>query len=459
MDISNRDNINLKDKKIVVIGLGLSGFSAARLASHLGAQVLVSDSSRTEIVKKRAEELKALGIAVEIGGQPKTIYDADLWILSPGVHKNALMVITALEKNIPVVGEIEFASWFTDSPIIAVTGSNGKTTTVNILTAMCQTDAIHSVLAGNVGSAFSKHVLHEKNQPDPNRVYILEISSFQMEFIRHFHPKISVFLNITPDHLDRHASMEEYISAKMAMCRNQNDSDTIIYNSDDPILTERLKHVPAKIKTFGMKTNPHHLFRVNAVNIYDETDNIFLKFDEITLPGPHNLANLIAAAIAAKIMSVPDDRIQYVFRTFRAIEHRLEKVATIAGVSFINDSKATNVDAVKVALQSFTQPIILILGGKDKGGDFTRLLPHTHNVKAVLAYGQARGTIAAALADAVRLSTVEGLKDAVHLSHQLASSGDIVLLSPGCASFDQFSSYEERGNLFKTWANELGSTG
>ncbi|NQV37873.1 MAG: UDP-N-acetylmuramoyl-L-alanine--D-glutamate ligase [Candidatus Marinimicrobia bacterium] len=455
MDISNRNTIDLKDKKIVVIGLGLSGYAAAKLAIHCGAHVLISDPSQSDIVKSRGEELSEIGISVELGSYTDNIYDADLWILSPGVPKNEPIVTHALVKKITIVGEIEFASWFTESPIIAVTGSNGKTTTVNILTAMCQTDSTHGVLAGNVGSAFSKNVLDEIENPDPNQVYILEISSFQMEFIQHFHPNISVFLNITPDHLDRHGSMADYTSSKMNMCQNQGKSDTIIYNGDDPILTERLNNVSSQIKIFGFNENSEYSFRINAANIYDKSKNIYIKIDEIALPGPHNVANLTAAAMAAKTIGIPDDQIQHVFRSFQAIQHRLENVATISGIDFINDSKATNVDAVKVALQSYTQPIILILGGKDKGGDFTQLLPHTHNVKAVLAYGQARDIIATALEDAVRLSLVEGLKDAVRLSHQLASSGDIVLLSPGCASFDQFTSYEERGDMFKKWANEL----
>lgn len=453
MDISKRKSINISGNRVVVIGLGRSGSGAAKLAHFLGADVLISDPSTTDSVFSQAEELTAMGIKTETGGHSQAIYNADLMVVSPGVPRQAECIRHAQKNNIPVVGEIEFASWFTQAPIIAVTGSNGKTTTVHILANMCQSDQVRGVLAGNVGSAFSHHVMAELQSPDPQRVYILEISSFQMEFILHFRPKISVFLNISPDHLDRHGTMEEYIDAKLNMMSNLTEDDWVIYNEDDPLLNHHFTGMTLSCIPFSIEKSSNMFSCDDQVYFKQEP---FIRFDEITLPGPHNLANLIAAGTAASLIGINKEQLRDVFSTFKAIAHRMEKVARVDDVEYINDSKATNVDAVKVALQSYSQPIILILGGKDKGGDFAQLLPHTHNVKTVLAYGQARDLIAAALADAVRLSTMESLKDAVHLSHELARPGDIVLLSPGCASFDQFNGYEERGDKFKTWANELG---
>jgi UDP-N-acetylmuramoylalanine--D-glutamate ligase len=455
MDISQRDRIDLTGRKVTVIGLGRSGFAAARLAHHLGARVFVSDPADTEALRNRLDQLRSLGISGETGTHSDRIYTADLWILSPGVPKDTPQVQAALEKGIPVVGEVEFASWFTNAPLLAVTGSNGKTTTVHLLTAMCQTEQMHGIMAGNIGIPFSGEVLKELTRPDPGRVYVLEISSFQMEFITHFRPRVAVFLNITPDHLDRHPSMEDYIAAKLNMVKNQTSADFVVYNADDPILREAFQAPTATPIPFALSPVPEALYHLNRVRVYNPDREVMVDLEAIRLPGRHNLANLLAAATAAHLIGIPDEKIAQVFRTFTAVEHRLEPVTEIDGVTFVNDSKATNVDAVKVALDSYSRPIILILGGRDKGGDFRLLLPHTHNVKAVIAYGEARGKIVTALRDAVRLHPVGGLKEAVTLSRRLASPGDVVLLSPGCASFDQFDNYEQRGKRFKTWVREL----
>ena len=452
MEILKPKHIDLKGKQVTILGMGKSGCAAAELAHYLGASVFMSERGKTPI----PEDLSGIGIQGETGGHTDKIFEGDLLILSPGIPQNDPLLKTARDKNIPVIGEIEFASWFTDAPIIGVTGSNGKTTTVHLLVKMCQSESIKGVLAGNVGIPFSQTVLEDLRHPEPHRVHILEISSFQMEQILHFKPKVSVFLNITPDHLDRYDSMAEYIQAKLNMVQNQTQDDYIVYNGDDPILRDAFKDHPAQRIPFSLHTMSECLYTLNKTKIYDEEHATLIHLDQLALPGQHNLSNALGAATAATLIGSPKDRIIQVMSSFSGVEHRLERVTEISGVTYYNDSKATNVDAVKVALDSFTEPTLLILGGKDKGGNFEQLLPHTHNnVKEIIAYGQAGDKIAAALRDAVRFEQVFNLEDAVAMSQNHAEPGDIVLLSPGCASFDQFPNFEERGKSFKKWVREL----
>jgi len=456
IDLTNSKNINLANARITVLGLGLSGISAVQLAAHKGASVFASDQQTAPKLKNALKLLKKWRIPFETGGHSEKIYDCDLIIVSPGIPQDAKIIRKCSQKQIPVVSEIEFASWYTTAPIIAVTGSNGKTTTVNLLEKMCQTDDIHGILAGNVGIPFSEKVLQDSMEMDPKRVYILEISSFQMEHTLHFKPFISIFLNISEDHLDRYKDMEEYIKAKMEMTKAQTSTDYIIYNDDDPILNDSFSTHASITQSFGLKLSEKHIFNINKTKIYDEKHATLINLDQVVLPGHHNLSNALAAATAANILGVSKVHIRNVMSTFTGVEHRLEKVGFIQGVVYYNDSKATNIDAVKVALDSFTQPILLIMGGKDKGGDFTQLLPHTHKkVKGIIAYGQARKKISDALRDAVRFEKTESLRAAVEISYLRAEPGDIVLLSPGCASFDQFLNFEERGKSFKKIVKEL----
>jgi UDP-N-acetylmuramoylalanine--D-glutamate ligase len=456
MDISNKNNININGWKITVIGLGKSGEAAALLGAHLGANIFMSDGGSTPDILDRQKRLISQGIAVEIGGHTDKIYDADLWVLSPGIPQDAAMVFTAKEKGIPVVSEIEFGSWFTQAPILALTGSNGKTTSVHLLAEMCDTKNVYPALSGNVGTAFSEAILKDLKNNPINRIHVLEISSFQMEHIVHFKPFISIFLNITPDHLDRYPGMDDYIQAKMNMIQNQTNKEHIVYNDDDPLLSKKFEDVLPITHGFSILGKGETQFTMNATKIYDDAHATLIQLDQLALPGRHNLANALAAATAANILGVPNSRIAQVMSTFGGVKHRLEKVCEINGVTYYNDSKATNVDAVKVALDSFDTSIHLILGGKDKGGDFSQLLPHTKNkVKEIVAYGQAGEKISTALRDAVKLEQVSSLKDAVEICHLNADAGDIILLSPGCASFDQFSNFEERGDVFKSIVKEL----
>ena len=459
MNIHDRATIEIHGKKIVILGSALSGVAAAKLAVRQGADVFVSDNQDTLANQDTLIELKALGIPGELGQHSDQIYDADLWIISPGIAQDSELVQKAQSNDIPIISEIEFASWFTEAPILAITGSNGKTTTAHLLAEMIQTDDLHGALAGNVGIPFAEMVLEDLENPDPKRVWVLEISSFQMEFIEHFKPYIAIFLNITPDHLNRYPSMKEYIAAKMNMWSRQTAEDFIVYNADDTILVEEIAESTSRKIAFGLGHHPEAIFQPNRTKIYTEEHATLIEMNQLALPGKHNLANALAAATAAHLMGVPNKSIAATMSQFRGVPHRLEPIAEINGVTYINDSKATNLDAVQVALESFTQPIILILGGLDKGGDFRSLLPHTHNnLKEVIAFGQAKELILTALRDAVRSTSVMDLKEALELAQNCSQPGDVVLLSPGCASLDQFKNFEERGDHFRSLVTVMEKT-
>ncbi len=457
MDISNRNTIDLLKKKVTVIGLARSGISAANLAHSFGANIFASDSSTTDEVVKALQGLKSKGVRGETGGHSEKIYNADLWVISPGVPKDADIIHKAIGLNIPIVSELEFASWFTMAPILAVTGSNGKTTTVNILYEMCKTDGLEPSLSGNIGNPFSEIVLTDLDMDVPQRIHILEVSSFQMEFIEHFKPFISIFLNLTPDHLNRYKDMDDYISAKMNMWSNQDENDYLVYNADDRLLTERVTPAKSKKTPFSLKSDPGIIFKLKATKIYDKEHATLINLDDIALPGKHNLSNYLGAATAATLLGIASSRIKEVMSTFCGVPHRLENVGKINGVKYINDSKATNIDAVKVALNSFSTPVWLILGGQDKGGDFLSLYPHTRKVKEVLTIGESEKAITSVLGDAVRLRSCGSLRTAVEVAHSHAQPGDIVLLSPGCASFDQFEDFEHRGDIFRELVQSLGA--
>ena len=457
IDITIRKNINIRDKQVTVIGLGLSGFETAKLANHLGARVFASDSGSNKRVSAHAMDLMhSHHIASETGLHSKKIYDADLWVLSPGVPKNADIVIKAQEKNIPIVGEIEFSSWFTESPIVAVTGSNGKTTTAYILAEMCQSKNNHVVMAGNMGLPFSERVLNEIKTLDETRTYILEVSSFQMEFVNHFSPTIAVYTNLSTDHLDRHGSMEEYLKMKLRMIQNMDQEDCVVYNGDDPELVSAVENHTVRLQPFST-TRSDTLYTLEGTSIKNHSGKSLAGLDELGIPGHHNLSNLLSAATCSHLLGIPDDHISQVMKTFTGVEHRLEHVLTINDVQYINDSKATNINSVIVAIDTFKQPIILILGGRNKGADFRLLLPHikSSHVRDVISYGEAGGQIDAALGDAVRSVQVTDLNSAVKKAQVLAAPGDIVLLSPGCASFDEFSNFEVRGQFFKSAVMEI----
>ena len=449
----NREN--LRGKKITIIGLKKSGYAAAILGSELGAKVFVSELNIDEDIKNNKNSLVDEGINCEIGKHTKRIYDADYWVVSPGVSSNSEIIKKALELKIPIVGEIEFASNLTKIPIIAVTGSNGKSTTVSIIYNMLKTKKLSPILAGNIGIPLSKIISEEIKNPAIGNILVLEISSFQLEFIDQFKPIISVFLNISPDHLDRHKNMDEYIKMKLKMITNLKESDKIVYNADDDTFRKKFQSHRRYNFPFSIK-NKTPFFSVNKTKIYDDKNQPFISLDDILLKGKHNLSNLIAAATVAKLLKVDNQTIRKTMENYSGIEHRLQIIRELNGVTYINDSKATNIQSVIVAVNSFDNSIILILGGKNKNSDFRLLLPHTkRHVKHIVSYGEAGGEIATAIGDAVRLNRVRSLSQAVASAHKLATPGDIILMSPGCASFDQFDNFEERGNKFANLVKKL----
>ena len=451
----NISNKNLLNKKITIIGLKKSGYAATILGHELGANIFVSEiDNDLEIITNKNNLIKK-GIDVETGNHSKLVYDADFWVISPGVPNDIEIIKQAKALNIPIIGEIEFASRFTSTPIIAVTGSNGKSTTVNILYSMLKTDKLQPILAGNIGIPFSEKVFEELKNPDLVNIYILEISSFQLEFIEQFRAMICVYLNISPDHLDRHENMDKYLKIKLKMIKNHKKDDTVVYNNDDPILDVAFNDYLLEKIPFSI-SNQTPFFGVNETKIYNENNEPYVFIDDIILKGKHNLSNLLASATVAKLMNVDDKIIINTMKNFSGIDHRLQIIKEINEVTYVNDSKATNIHSVIVAINSFETPIILLLGGKNKNSDFRLLLPHTkRHVKHIVSYGEAGGEIAAAIGDAVRLNCVSSLSEAVASAHNLASPGDIVLMSPGCASFDQFNNFEERGEKFISLVNNL----
>ena len=457
INISDRSCIEVRDKWITVIGTGLSGTSSAILANYLGAKVFISDPSSSYSVAATSTELVYKHhIAVESGIQTNRIYDADLWIISPGVPKNSRIITKAQEKNIPIVGEIEFASWFTNSPIIAVTGSNGKTTTSCIINEIFNSQDYYSVVAGNIGIPFSSEVLKEIMNPNDTQIYVLECSSFQLEFTYHFTPEIAVYTNITEDHLDRHATMAEYIKMKLELIKNMKPENFIVFNLDDEILVEALDKIVQQ--KFPFSTNDQNcIYKVHDGQVNGPSEHLKINISDLRIRGKHNLYNFLAASTCSHVMGIPDNQIFNVIKTFDGLEHRLEHVAIFNEIEFVNDSKATNIDSVIVAIKAFEKPIVLLLGGYDKKSNFRLLLPHikSNHIRVVISYGEAGGQIKTALGDAVRLVRVTNLKSAVNKAQILAKPGELVLLSPGCASFDEFSNFEERGDFFKKTVNEL----
>ena len=452
IDISKKEEIDIRDKRVSVLGLGLSGTEAAKLANQLGARVFASDSSAGEKICSHSMELMhSHHIASETGIHSDKIYDADLWIISPGISKNSGIVKRASQIGIPVVSEIEFSSWYTKAPIIAVTGSNGKTTTCHMLSNMCNTDQNNIMMAGNMGIPFSERVLNEIKNPKENILYILEISSFQLEFIKHFSPHILIYTNISPDHLDRHGSMEEYINMKLNAAKNIKQDGSIIYNIDDFQLEKALSLI-SKTKVHFSLENNDVLFNINGNSINGPSNEELINLDEINIPGKHNLYNFLAAATCSHLLGISQDHIARSMKTFKGVEHRLEHVALINDIEYINDSKATNIDSVIVAINTFKKPLVLILGGYDKGSNFRLLLPHikSSHVRDIVSFGDAGGQINTDLGDAVRSVLVTDLNSAVIKAQSMAAPGDIILLSPGCASFDEFSNFEERGLYFKS---------
>ena len=435
--------------KIVVLGGGESGFGAAYLAKKKGLEVFLSDKGLIKDDYKKL--LTDAGIEFEEGKHDdERILAADWIIKSPGIPKKAEIISKINRKGIRLSSEIEFASEFTDAKIIAITGSNGKTTTTSLIYHILKNDDLKVGLGGNIGKSFAKQVADENFD-----YYVLEVSSFQLDDIQNFRPYISLLLNLSQDHLDQYNyNYEEYALAKFRITENQENDNFFIYNKDDEMsmnLLEKLE-IKAKMIPFSLKEKLKEGGYLTEDKMTIKLDGEFsMKIDELALVGNHNIANRLAASIAGKILKISNESIRNSLTTFQAVEHRLEQVAEINGVKFINDSKATNVNATYYALESMKQPTVWIVGGVDKGNDYTEIEALVkRKVKAIVCLGIDNQKILDFFKDKKELIySTSSMEEAVQISKSLAKSGDTVLLSPCCASFDLFDNYEDRGIKFK----------
>jgi UDP-N-acetylmuramoylalanine--D-glutamate ligase len=446
--------MELKSKRVLVVGLGKSGVASALFLKAHGAQVTVSDTKSGDELHNEIPVLLDHGIAVETGGHgERTFRGQDLIVVSPGVPVDAPPLVQARALGIPVIGEVELAAQFLPGPIVAITGSNGKTTTTTLAGEIMTAGGLPTLVGGNIGTPAIS--LAERAKPDS--VIVLEVSSFQLETIQTFRPKVAVVLNVTPDHLDRHRTFEAYVDAKARIFENQDGADFSVLNADDPKCVAMAARSKAQVFWFSRLKDVKQGAWVRDGNILfrdgTEQREIMLA-SEIPLKGAHNLENVLAAVCAGALMGCAPDEIRKAVREFKAVEHRLEFVATIRGVDYYNDSKATNVDATIKALESFPANIHLILGGKDKGSDYSVLNDLLRQrVKRVYTIGAAAAKIESQIVSSTsggpEVVHAETLENAIHKANAAAQPGDVVLLAPACASFDQFNNYEQRGRVFK----------
>lgn len=444
-------------KRLVILGGGESGVGTAILGKQKGWDVFLSD--RGSLKPEYRNHLALHNIAFEEGQHTQErILSADVIMKSPGIPDTAPMVQQALEKGIEVLSEIEFASWYTQSTLIGITGSNGKTTTTLLTYHLLKEAGLEVGIGGNIGYSFAELVA-ERNPA----YYVLEISSFQLDGIKNFAPHIGILLNITPDHLNRYDyQFERYIASKFRIAENQTEHDYLIYDADDPVIVDWLEKHPVKSKCIPFSvekelTEGAYLKDNNIHIMIAQEEPISIATDEISLRGTHNLKNTMAATVAARLLHLRDASLRESLKGFIGAPHRLEEVKVVEGVTYINDSKATNVNSVYYALDTVKTPIVWIVGGQDKGNDYSSLFPLVHEkVKAIVCLGLDNAPIIHSFRD-MKINMVEcqSMDDAVRFAHQFAEDGDSVLLSPACASFDLFQSYEDRGDKFKAAVNKL----
>jgi UDP-N-acetylmuramoylalanine--D-glutamate ligase len=450
--------MELKGKKVLVVGLGKSGLAAALFLRRRGAQVTVSDIRSAESLAKEIPALLEEGIMVEAGGHGLlTFRRQDLIVVSPGVPLDTPELVQAKSFGRPVIGELELAARFLKGKILAITGSNGKTTTTALAGEILKEAGWPTLVAGNIGVP----VVGLIDESTDETWSVLEVSSFQLESTEEFHPAIAVILNITPDHLDRHGTFENYAMAKERIFAAQGMGDSVVLNADNARTAEAAARAPGAVYWFSTRHPVKEGAWVQERQIVYRSQpegaiETIVPLEQIPLKGEHNVENVLAAVCAARLAGVPADAIGRAIARFKAVEHRLEFVATINGVDYYNDSKATNVDATEKAVAAFSRGIHLILGGKDKGSPYTplaRLL--RERVRAVYTIGAASPIIEAQLHGEAPIQSCGTLANAVKAAAALARPGDVVLLAPACSSFDQFENYEERGRIFKELVGDL----
>ena len=446
----------MSEKLIVVLGGGESGVGSAILAQKKGFRVFLSDSGLLR--KEHRESLRAYNIDFEEGGHTEgRVLEADEIVKSPGIPDTVPVMRRVLDKEIHVISEIEFAGRYSSAKMICITGSNGKTTTASLIYHILLSAGLNVGLGGNIGKSFARQVAEEHFD-----YYVLELSSFQLEGVYDFKADIAVLLNITPDHLDRYDhNMQRYVDAKMRIIRNQRVEDAFIYWIDDPVVTkemEKLQPTAARY-TFGEKKRDHSTaFTENGKLIIEAKEHIFnMELELLALEGMHNVYNSMASGIVAKLMDISDEQLRTSLSDFKGVPHRLEKVATVRGVQYINDSKATNVNSCWYALQSMRTKTVLILGGTDKGNDYSEIEKLVlSKARALIFLGKDNSRLHAFFDGKVEMiSDAASMREAVEKAYTLAERGDTVLLSPCCASFDLFKNYEDRGDQFRECVRKL----
>src|SRR5271168_2216099 len=442
--------MDVTNKRVLVVGLGKSGVASALFLKARGARVTVSDAKPQDEFKNEIPVLLDQGIAVETGGHgERTFRGQDLIVVSPGVPVDAPLLVQARALGEKVIGEIELASEFFPGKIVAITGSNGKTTTTTLAGEILAAGGLSTVVGGNIGTPAISLV----ERASAETIAILEVSSFQLETIQKFRPRIAVVLNVTPDHLDRHRTFAAYTDAKARIFENQRADDFAVLNADDPTCVGMATRTKAQVFWFSRNKEVKQGAQVRDGQILfrdSKRQREIMLLSEIPLKGAHNVENVLAAVSVGSLSGVEPERIRKAVAGFKAVEHRLEFVATIGGVEYYNDSKATNVDATIKALESFPANIHLILGGKDKGSDYAVLSDLLRKrVKRVYTIGAAAAKIESQIKGSAEIDHAETLESAIRRAAQAAASGDIVLLAPACASFDQFRNYEHRGKVFK----------
>jgi UDP-N-acetylmuramoylalanine--D-glutamate ligase len=450
--------IELRNKRVLVVGLGKSGLSSALFLRAQGARVTVSDTRSAEALAREIPALLDAGIMVESGGHGLlTFRRQDLIVVSPGVPMDTPEVKQVKAFGLPVIGELELASRFLQGKVVAITGSNGKTTTTTLLGKIFEDAGVSTLVGGNIGLP----VIDLVAKSTADTVSVLEVSSFQLETIEEFHPWISVVLNITPDHLDRHGSFENYAAAKTRITERQEASDFLVLNAED----KPTQMVAAKTRAQIYWFSPRRPIKQGAF-VHGESIFFVAKegakpepvtpVAEIKLKGAHNVENVLAAVCAARLAGIPAEKIRVSVAEFKGVEHRLERVRSLHGVDFYNDSKATNVDAAMKAVASFAGGIHLILGGKDKDSDYATMAEALkERVKIVYTIGSAAEKIERQLQGVVKIVSAEKMQTAVAEAAKAAVAGDTVLLAPACSSFDQFENYEHRGQVFRQLVNDL----
>lgn len=457
--------MELEGKKVVILGLARSGIAVARVLASRGAQVTANDMKTASELANEAEELKSLGVELALGGHPKELFmSADLIIQSPGVPADLEPLQAARQAGIKIISEVEFAARLLKGRLIGITGSNGKTTTTTLIGELMRAAGAKTIVGGNIGTPLTSLV----EQSSDNSWLVAELSSFQLETIDTLRASVAVITNITPDHLDRHGSFENYMRAKHRLFLNQTDADWAVLNADDRGVNEMASSLGIRARKVWFSSNGAQLAQLYVHDGHicttlvtgDGSETRVIDISELQIPGLHNVENVMTAlgAVFCAMATTIDDLAPLVdtIRKFKGVEHRIEFVAEIGGVKFYNDSKATNVDSTIKALESFAGNVILILGGKDKGSDFSVLAPLIRErVKHIVLIGAASDKIADQIAGTQMMTRAISMEDAVQRSAAIASAGDTVLLAPACASFDMFDNYEHRGRVFKDEVRKL----